>query len=195
MRIPIAFLDRDGTIIRDHGYVADPAEVELLPRAAPAIARLNARRIPVVLVTNQSGIGRGYYSEDDFAAVQTELKRQLAIQGCALDAVYYCPHDPDTTRCACRKPGLELYELAVRRFGVLLSGALFVGDRPHDVVPARRTEGVGFLVRSGKPLESPTPTGIAVVEDLWEAVARALGSGQVDSGLTPGGHLEEDGSR
>lgn len=188
MSASIAFLDRDGTIIRDHGYVSDPDQVELLPRAAAAIARLNARAIPTVVVTNQSGIGRGYYTEGEFRAVQTEVERQLALHGCALDAVYYCPHDPERGACACRKPGLELYRRAARRFGAALEGAVFVGDKPHDVDPAGRTGGRAFLVRTGKPLEGPPPPGCEVVDDLWEAVERVLDDGAeatAGSGVEP----------
>ncbi len=170
----LAFLDRDGTIIRDRDYVDDPADVELLPRAAEAILRLNARAIPVAVVTNQSGIGRGYYSEADFRAVQREVERQLAFRGAAVDAAYHCPHAPDA-RCDCRKPGLALYRRAAERFGVRLGHAMFVGDKPHDVEPAVRAGGLGFLVRSGKPLEGPPPPGCRVVGDLWEAVEAALG--------------------
>lgn len=188
MSASIAFLDRDGTIIRDHGYVSEPAQVELLPRAAAAIARLNARSIPAVVVTNQSGIGRGYYTETEFRAVQTEVERQLALHGCALDAVYYCPHDPERGACPCRKPGLELYRRAARRFGASLEGAVFVGDKAHDVAPAGGAGGRGFLVQTGQPLEGPPPPGCEVVEDLWEAVERVLepvdaaGSSEGESG-------------
>lgn len=186
MSVSIAFLDRDGTIIRDHGYVSEPSQVELLPRAAAAIARLNARSIPTVVVTNQSGIGRGYYNETDFRAVQAEVERQLALHGCALDAVYYCPHDPERGTCPCRKPGLELYRRAARRFGVPLEGAVFVGDKPHDVAPAGRTGGRGFLVRTGQRVERPPPPGTEVVADLWEAVERMLDD-RGDTGAGPSG--------
>lgn len=168
-----AFLDRDGTIIRDRGYVSDPADVELLPGAAEAISRLNGRAIPVLCVTNQSGIGRGLYTEEDFRAVQREVERQLALRGCALDAVYHCPHDaPDP--CGCRKPALGLYRRAADRFGVALSRAVYVGDKVTDVLPARRTGGRGYLIRTGGPEERRLPAGCALVDDLWEAVGRVL---------------------
>lgn len=173
-----AFLGRDGTIIRtpDEG-VSDPAEVELLPRAPEAIARLNARAVPVVVVTNQSGIGAGLYTMEDFRAVQAEMQRQLAVRGCAVDAVYYCPHGPEE-RCGCRKPALGMYEEAVRRLGgVPLDAAIFVGDRRRDVLPALRTGGRGFLLRGGRPVpEEEVPAGCEVVQDLWEAVERTVGA-------------------
>lgn len=167
------FLDRDGTIIRDAGYVDDPRSVELLPRAAEAIARLNVRGILAVVVTNQSGIGRGLYREAEFRSVQAEVERQLAIRGAALDAVYYCPHHPDEG-CGCRKPGLGMHREAADRLGIELAAAAYVGDKVKDVLPAVRTGGRGYLVRTGAENPEPPPPGCAVVADLWEAVARLV---------------------
>ena len=136
MRYAAAFLDRDGTIIRDRGYPSDPSAVELLPGAADAVALLNARAIPVVVVTNQSGIGRGLYTEDDFWEVQRELERRLALLGCAVDEVRFCPHDPEREpACECRKPGLALYRRVAAARGIRLAESLFIGDRPRDVLP------------------------------------------------------------
>lgn len=174
MRYPAAFLDRDGTVVRDPGYLDDPAEVELVPGAAEAVARLNAAAIPAVLVTNQSGIGRGLYTEEDFRAVQREVERQLALRGCALDAVYHCPHDPDEG-CGCRKPALGMYREAAERYGIQLSGCLYVGDKVSDVLPAVDTGGTGILVRTGAEFEeSEVPEGCRVADHLYAAVEMAL---------------------
>jgi D-glycero-D-manno-heptose 1,7-bisphosphate phosphatase len=175
MRFSAAFLDRDGTLIRDRGYLGDPSGVELLPGAAEAVALLNARAIPVYVVTNQSGIGRGLYSEDDFWAVHDELERQLALRGSALDGVAFCPHDPRAVpACACRKPGLALYrELAGRR-GIRLSEALFVGDRAHDVLPALEVGGTGFMIEPASGGVEERPPGVRPATSLWDAVSRAL---------------------
>lgn len=175
IRPSAAFLDRDGTIIRDRPYLSDPADVELLPRVPAAIARLNARSIPVVVVTNQSGIGRGLYSEADFHSVQREVDRCLAMSGCAVDGVYYCPHAPEE-RCACRKPSLHLFEEACRSLGGFsLSDAFFVGDKVCDVFPAVQSGGRGFLVRTGAEIDPRSvPVGCDVVQDLWEAVDRVF---------------------
>lgn len=176
MRYSAAFLDRDGTIIRDTGYLSDPDGVELLEGSAEAIRLLNVRAIPVIVVTNQSGIGRGFYSQADFEAVQREFDRQLAMLGTAVEAVYFCPHDPEDGRgCDCRKPGLGMYREAAERFGIALDAALYVGDRPGDVLPAVRTGGTGFLVESGEPVdEDPVPEGVRVERNLLAAVQRAL---------------------
>src|SRR5262249_36765011 len=105
-----AFLDRDGTIIRDASYVRDPADVALLPRAADAIRRLNAARIPVIVVTNQSGISRGLLTRDDYERVRRRIDALLSAKGARIDATYVCPHFPEITgACECRKPGLKLY--------------------------------------------------------------------------------------
>lgn len=174
MRYSAAFLDRDGTLIRDQGYVDDPADVEILPGADRAVSLLNARSIPVVVVTNQSGIGRGYYTEADFRAVEETMERRLAMRGCAVDAVYHCPHDPDEA-CGCRKPELGLHRRAGESLGVDLAEALYVGDKVSDVLPAVRTGGRGFLLRTGADHDpGEVPEGIEVAGNLLDAVARAL---------------------
>lgn len=179
VRYAAAFLDRDGTLIRDRGYLAEPAGVELLPGAARAVALLNLRAIPVYVVTNQSGIGRGLYTEEDFWAVQDELERQLALRGSALDGVAFCPHDPTTgPDCECRKPGLALYRELAERRGIRLAESLFVGDRPRDVLPAVRTGGTGFMVQTGAAEDTAldVPASVRVARSLWEAVTTALGA-------------------
>lgn len=177
MQFSAAFLDRDGTIIRDAGYVEDPSDVKLVPGAAEAVSLLNARGIPVVIVTNQSGIGRGYYTEEDFRAVQEEVERQLAMHGCAVDAVQHCPHAPDEP-CGCRKPDLGMHRAAADRLGVALEEALYVGDKVSDVLPAVRTGGTGYLLRTGheSPDQEP-PEGVRWADDLLTAVVEALGLG------------------
>lgn len=177
MRYSAAFLDRDGTIIRDPGYVDDPGDVDLLPGAAEAISLLNARSIPVVVVTNQSGIGRGYYSEEDFRAVQSEVERRLAMRGCALEAVYHCPHDPDAG-CECRKPGLGMHRRASEELGIDLSQALYVGDKVSDVLPAVKAGGTGFLLRTGQDVTVEVPEAVRMARDLLDAVESALAAGE-----------------
>ena len=140
-----AFVDRDGTLIRDTGYVCSPAEVELLPGAAEAVRLLNAADVPVVVVTNQSGIGRGYFDMSAFCAVQERLLALLSEAGARIEATYVCPHAPEDG-CRCRKPGLGLYLSAASELGVETAGGLYVGDSPRDVLPARELGGLGMLV-------------------------------------------------
>lgn len=173
MRYSAAFVDRDGTINRDTGFVDDPAGVEILPGAPEALALLNARSIPVMVVTNQSGVGRGLYSEGDFEAVQEEVERQLALHGCAVDAVYRCLHDP-SVGCDCRKPALGMYRRASSEHDVDLERALYVGDKVSDVLPAVKLGGAGYLLRTGATVEVEVPEGIHVADDLLAAVRHAL---------------------
>ena len=171
----VVFLDRDGTIMQDPGYLSDPARVELLPGATEAIRRLNQCGVRVVIVTNQSGIGRGYYDEVDFRAVQAEVERRLASGGARVDAVYHCPHAPDEG-CACRKPGLQLYLQAASELGIDLSRALYVGDRASDVLPALATGGVGLLVAgTDGGYDGSAPAECARAPDLLTGVSNVLG--------------------
>ena len=158
------FLDRDGTIIEDTGYIADPEAVRLLPGAGPAIARLNRAGRPAIVVTNQSGIARGLLDEAAYAAVARRLEALLADDGARLDAHYHCPHHPDFTGpCECRKPGPLLYQRAAADHELDLAASWWVGDRMRDVLPAERFGGHGLLL--GQP----------PVRDLSAAVDVILG--------------------
>ena len=142
-----AFLDRDGTIVRDVHYLSRPEQLELLPDAVRAIRRLNDAGVAVVVVTNQSGIARGMLTEADYAAVRAHLDALLDAAGVRADATYHCPHHPELTGpCACRKPGTALYERAAHDLGLDASRSLFAGDRWRDVVPALHFGGTGVLV-------------------------------------------------
>jgi len=164
------FVDRDGTLIRDTGYVASPADVELLPGAGEAIRRLNEAGIPVIVVTNQSGIGRGYFDVSAFHAVQARLLELLSEAGAAVDATYYCPHAPEEG-CECRKPGVGLYRAAASELGVETAGALYVGDSARDVQPAGALGGLGMLVAGeGGDYDGPVSSEVIRVPDLLTGV-------------------------
>lgn len=168
-----AFLDRDGTLIRDTGYVADPDEVQLLRGAAEAVRLLNEAGVPVVIVTNQSGIGRGYLDESAFHAVQTRLESLLAEAGARIDATFFCPHAPGDG-CECRKPGLGLFRAAAES-GFETAGALYAGDRARDVVPALALNGLGVLVAgAGGTYDGHMPSDVIRVPDLLTGVRRLL---------------------
>jgi D-glycero-D-manno-heptose 1,7-bisphosphate phosphatase len=144
---PAVFLDRDGTIIHDAEYLRDPKDVELLPGVARAIARLNGHDIPVIVVTNQSGIARGLLTHDDYAAVRARLDELLAAESARIDASYACPHHPDFTGvCDCRKPATLLYRQAAAEHAIDLTRSTFVGDRWRDVAPALELGGRGILI-------------------------------------------------
>jgi histidinol-phosphate phosphatase family protein len=170
---PAVFLDRDGTIIADPGYVADPAAVRLLPGAARSIARLNHAALAAIVVTNQSGIARGLVDEAGYAATAQRLDDLLASAGAHLDGHYHCPHHPDFTGpCECRKPGALLYRRAAADHGLDLAQSWWVGDRLRDVLPAERFDGRGLLIGRPRPDDLP---GLArgrfpMVRDLSAAV-------------------------
>jgi histidinol-phosphate phosphatase family protein len=143
------FFDRDGTLIEDVHYIADPAQVVLRPGAAESVRRLNAAGWLALVVTNQSGIARGKLTEADYRRVEARVAELLAAGGARLDASYFCPHLPEVTGpCACRKPGTALYEQAAAEHGIDLARSAYVGDRLRDVEPARRLGGLGVLVPS-----------------------------------------------
>ena len=175
---PAAFLDRDGTLVEDSGFLHRPEDVRLLPGAASAVRQLNAAGYAVVMVTNQSGIARGLYDAAAYDAVQRRLADLLAAAGARLDGAYYCPHHPDHTGpCACRKPGVRLFEEAARTLGIDLHRSWFVGDKASDVAPARTLGGRGILVRTGEgPAHAAAARadGAVVVADLAAAADHIL---------------------
>lgn len=144
------FADRDGTIIEDRHYIADPADVALIPGSPEALIRLRALGFSLVVVTNQSGIGRGLYTLADYRRVAAETDRQLDRSGLVVDATYFCTDapggDPETT---CRKPSPVLYRRAAQDLGLDLAGSYYVGDKLSDVLPAAALGGTGILVRTG----------------------------------------------
>jgi D-glycero-D-manno-heptose 1,7-bisphosphate phosphatase len=153
-----AFLDRDGTLIEDRHYLADPASVSLMAGAAAALRALNEAGVAVVVVTNQSGIARGHFSEAEYERVEARVVELFAEAGARIDATYHCPHHPELTGpCACRKPGTLLYERAASAMGLDPARSLYVGDRWRDVAPALAFGGIGVLVAT-----PDTPAGDVV---------------------------------
>jgi D-glycero-D-manno-heptose 1,7-bisphosphate phosphatase len=181
---PAAFLDRDGTIIVERHYLAESANVELLPGAAEGLRALADAGFALVVVTNQSGIARGLLTRAHFQAVQERLEALLARHGVTLEAVYYCPHHPDYDGpCDCRKPGVALFRQAARELGLDLRRSIFIGDRLRDVQPAFEFGGRAVLVRTGYGAElEETPSGVEVADDL-DAAARHV----VRDGAGPAG--------
>ena len=173
-----AFLDRDGTIIHDVDYLRSPEEVELMPGAAAAIAQLNARDVPVIVVTNQSGIARGLLTEADYDAVRERVDELLTAHGARIDATYVCPHHPDYTGpCECRKPATLLYRRAGSERGLDLARSTYIGDRWRDVAPGLELGGRGILVAGpSTPPEDVQRAAreVEVVASLGEAVGRLL---------------------
>lgn len=155
MSRPAAFIDRDGTLTEEVGYVNHPGRLRLLPRTAEAIRRLNAAGVAAVVVTNQAGIARGYFSEDVLQATNAELVRQLKRAGASLDGLYVCTHHPTEgqppfrTHCECRKPKPGLVLRAASELGLDLEASIVIGDRPSDLAMARAVGARGVLVLTG----------------------------------------------
>ena len=152
---PAVFIDRDGTLTEEVGYVNHPARLQLLPRAGEAIRRLNAAGVAAVVVTNQAGVARGYFSESVLHAVNESLRAQLARVGARLDGLYACLHHPSEgeapyrVQCECRKPKPGLLLRAAGELGLDLARSTMVGDKASDLVPARTVGANAVLVLTG----------------------------------------------
>lgn len=142
------FLDRDGVILEERGYLAKPDEVTLLDGAAEAIRIMAGLGLKVVVVTNQSGIGRGYFDASDYKKVRGRMNALLAEQGAKVDAEYNCPHAP-WEECACRKPLPGLVLTAAFELALDVAGSFVVGDKRSDMELARAVKARSVLVRTG----------------------------------------------
>ena len=178
---PAVFLDRDGTVNEEVSYLRHAENLRLIQGAGQAIHLLNEAALPVILVTNQSAIGRGYFSRARLNELHRELARQLADCGAHLDAIYVCPHRPDEG-CDCRKPQPGLLELAAEEHGLDLRRCFLIGDKASDLEAGRRAGSRTVLVLTGygaeqrAAIEASTPPDF-VARDLLNAVHWVLTQG------------------
>jgi D-glycero-D-manno-heptose 1,7-bisphosphate phosphatase len=175
------FLDRDGTILDELGYVTPSSEIKLFPFSAEAITRLTTAGFRVVVITNQGGIALGLYDQAFVDTTHAQLAETLAKGGAAIAAWYYCPHHPDgkvsefTGPCECRKPATGMLDAAARDLGLDLSQSWVVGDQWRDIELAHRAGARSVLVRTGygRGLEADWPADIAppttICDDLLAA--------------------------
>ncbi len=170
-----ALLDRDGTIIVEKNYLSSPDEVDLIPRAAEGIQALRELGWGVIVVTNQSGIARGFLTPSTLDEIHRTLAAKLAAEGVYVDAIYHCPHQPEDD-CACRKPKTGLVERAAADWGFNLRDAVVIGDKPCDVELGRNAGAATVLVRTGygREYEASGLQADIVADDLLDA-ARAIG--------------------
>ncbi len=154
------FLDRDGTLIEDTGYLSDPTKVRVLPGVREALKRLKEAGYLLIVTTNQSGIGRGYYTERDYELVTAAMRAELRVD---LDGVYHCPHSPDHG-CSCRKPAPGLMLRAARDQHIDFVHSWTIGDQERDVMAGLALGCRGVYVGT-----SPTPPGTHRARDLGEA--------------------------
>lgn len=156
MSRPAVFLDRDGTLIEDREYLSDPAGVRLMPGVPEGLRRLRDAGFALVVVTNQSGIGRGWMTEENYRSVASELDRQLAEHGAWLDAAYFCAAVPAANpreEHPDRKPNPGMYLQAARELNLDLGNSFAIGDAPRDLIAGQRAGcRAGFFVETGKPI-------------------------------------------
>lgn len=151
---PAAFIDRDGVINVDRGYVYQIEDFEILPGVPEALRLLRSAGFLLILVTNQSGIGRGYYSETDLLLLHAHLQNLLAEEGASFDGIYYCPHHPDHG-CDCRKPLPGLILEAMRDFPLDRGRSFIAGDNPSDLAAGGAAGlGHGYLIAPEGPITS-----------------------------------------
>lgn len=167
----VVILDRDGTIVFDREYLADPAGLEFLPGAAEGLRSMNQLGYRLVVVSNQSGVGRGLFSIEALQQMDSRLMDMVQASGAKLERIYCCPHRPED-RCACRKPATKLLMDAASELGFEPSSAVVIGDKSSDVEFGRRAGATTMLVAtnaSARDGASVTPD--YVVRDLREAAA------------------------
>lgn len=138
------FIDRDGTIAKDVPYCSRPEDFELLPGAAEGIKLLKENGFLVIIITNQSGIARGYFTEETLAKIHQKMQMELAQYGACVDAIYYCPHHPDDG-CDCRKPKPKLVLQAARDLNIDLSQSYVIGDSEMDIELAKQAGCAGAV--------------------------------------------------
>jgi histidinol-phosphate phosphatase family protein len=171
---PAVFLDRDGTLVVERGYLSEPDQLQLLPGVPTALRNLRAAGHALVVISNQAGVGRGRFPASAVYATMARLRRELRALGAEPDAIYVCPHAPEDN-CACRKPGTAMLERAADDLILSLADSTMVGDKRIDAAAGQRAGGRGVLVRTGYGAEEAKrgAEGVRppdqVVEDLEEA--------------------------
>jgi len=149
------FLDRDGTINEEMGYINHPERFIIFPYVAESIKTINDLELKVIIVTNQSGVARGYFSESLVNELHRKLKKEMANQGAKIDAIYYCPHHPKEghgqykSDCECRKPKPGMILKAVKDYGLDLKKSYMIGDRYKDVLFAKNLNMKSGFVLTG----------------------------------------------
>ena len=168
-------IDRDGTINVEKHYLSDPADLALIPGVGPALARLGRAGYGIAIITNQSGIARGYFSLERLAEIHDRLGQLLAAEGVVVDGIYICPHGPDDD-CDCRKPLPGMAEQAMKEHGFDPKLSTVIGDKEVDVELGKAIGAATFLVRTGHGEKyAPTSKADHVVADLPAAVDIILG--------------------
>lgn len=175
---PAIFLDRDGTIIHDAEYISKPRDVQLLPGACEGLLKLQKAGFLLIIISNQSGVGREIFSEEEMQQVHERMVELLSDENITIDGAYYCLHHPDE-ECGCRKPQPGLLKLATEELDVAISQSYMIGDKVSDVEAGLNAGCQPLLIRTKqfisplsrmmqKPLEIP-PAGVPITADLRSA--------------------------
>ena len=166
------FIDRDGTMAKDVNYCRRPEDFVLFPNTARAIKLLNEHGFKVIVVTNQSGIARGYFTEETLSQIHKKMKQELAEEGARVDGIYYCPHHPDDN-CDCRKPKPKLVLQAAREHDIDLKRSFVVGDLSMDIELGKAAGCKTILLRN-LPQEDTGVSPDCIASDLLEAARYVL---------------------
>ncbi len=170
----MVILDRDGTLVIDRGYMNDPAQLEFAPGAADALQWWHSRAHRLVVISNQSGVGRGYFSRERVEQMNARLHAMVAETGARLERIYYCPHRPDAG-CGCRKPALGLLRQAQSDLGFDPHRAVVIGDRDSDIEFGRQAGAKTILIANGSAASPMRIQPDRVSPNLLDA-ARAMTS-------------------
>jgi D-glycero-D-manno-heptose 1,7-bisphosphate phosphatase len=168
------FLDRDDVIVEDTGYISSPGELILIPDVIPVLKKLQ-HTYRLIVVTNQSGVARGYFTEEDLFAINERVIQMLADYGVGLDAIYYCPHHPKVGKdeyrieCECRKPKPGLLRLAAEEFNIELDKSFLIGDQETDI-QAGLAIGIKTIKIVRNDLESPDESGADFIINTFSEV-------------------------
>lgn len=174
------FLDRDGVIVEDTGYISSPGELILIPDVIPVLKKLQ-HAFRLIVVTNQSGVARGYFTEEDLFVINERVIQMLADYGVGLDAIYYCPHHPKVGKdeyrieCECRKPKPGLLRLAAEEFGIELDKSFLIGDQETDI-QAGRAIGIKTIKINRNDRESTDETGADYIINTFSEVSNIIGT-------------------
>lgn len=174
-KTPAVFLDRDGTINHEKGYLSDEKDLNLYSYAVKSILMLQKAGFKIVIITNQSGIARGYFTEKKLSVIHKTLLKMLKDKGVTIDGIYYCPHGADDV-CDCRKPKIGMAKFAEKDLNIDLSKSYVVGDSIRDYLMGYNFGGKGILVMTGHgkkqyaKLKDEKRKPLAVSKNLYEAV-------------------------
>jgi histidinol-phosphate phosphatase family protein len=162
------FIDRDGTICKDVHYMSSPDQLELLPGVVEGISLLNSLGLKVIIVTNQSGIARGYFTEEALNEIHQKMLKMLSEEGARIDGIYYCPHHPNEG-CECRKPKIGLLLKAAQDFKLDLKNCFMIGDKCIDVQAGRNAGCTTILIPSTETEKEIIPQPDYIAANFYEA--------------------------